>query len=441
MQDFGGAGTAAYRIHQALCNYGINSSFYVLEKWRNDPSVHLLADDSDKIFRTIQSSGLTIQKNSDWGEKQKQWRQVKQAHPNHSPNLEIFTDPEGVAKLDSPQLEEAIKKADIIQLHWVAGVINFVSIPDIIKQKPLVWRFSDLNPFTGGCHYSWGCDRYIKSCGACPLLASTREKDVSRLYWLQKMAAYQTLNITCVAPSKWIAHKARKSSLLGCRPIKTITNCLPLDKYKPRPQKQSRHELGLPEEGFIILFGATSITNIRKGLWYILQSLYRLKHKTDKQIVLVSFGKTADHIKNETGYPWFSLPFLDNDKALSMAYSIADVFILPSLEENQPSVALESLASGVPVVGFAAGGIAEVVGHRKVGYLAKPGDSKGLADGILWVMSQNTNGSNIKTNCRIWAEKYFSEKRCAKEYSQLYQETLSAMKPVEKDHHQAKNDF
>ena len=155
-----------------------------------------------------------------------------------------------------------------------------------------------------------------------------------------------------------------------------------------------------------------------------------LKHKTDKQIVLVSFGKTADHIKNETGYPWFSLPFLDNDKALSTAYSSADVFMLPSLEENQPSVALESLASGVPVVGFAAGGIPEVVGHRKVGYLAKVGDSKGLTEGILWVMSQKTKGSYLKKNCRAWAEKYFSEERCAEEYLQMYQDVVQETKYV-----------
>jgi hypothetical protein len=174
MQDFGGAGTAAYRIHQALCKYGINSSFYVLEKWRNDPKVHLLADNPDKIFKITHSSGLTIQKSAYWGDKQKQWRQLRQAYPNQDPNLEIFTDPEGVAKLDSPQFKETIEKADVIQLHWVAGLVNFASIPSIVMEKPLVWRFSDQNPFTGGCHYSWGCDRYINSCGYCPLGSITR---------------------------------------------------------------------------------------------------------------------------------------------------------------------------------------------------------------------------------------------------------------------------
>src|SRR6202012_6060038 len=98
-----------------------------------------------------------------------------------------------------------VKNSDIIHLHWVNhSFLNPKHLAEIAKlNKPVVWTFHDSNAFTGGCHVRYTCNHFENECGNCPLLKNESDNDISHRIWLEKNEAYQELNFTVIAPSKW----------------------------------------------------------------------------------------------------------------------------------------------------------------------------------------------------------------------------------------------
>ena len=109
-----------------------------------------------------------------------------------------------------------IKSADIIVLYWICeGFLNISEISKLLKMnKPIIWRLSDMWPLTGGCHYSYGCNKYEKNCGECTQLNSNTLFDLSS-YTLKKKKLLWKNNksLTLVAPSKWLYNCIKNSSV------------------------------------------------------------------------------------------------------------------------------------------------------------------------------------------------------------------------------------
>ncbi len=118
---------------------------------------------------------------------------------------------------------------------------------------------------------------------------------------------------------------------------------------------------------------------------------------------------------------------------LALAYSAADVFVIPSLEDNLPNTVVEAMACGVPVVGFDIGGIPDMVEHKKTGFLVKPKDIAGLIEGIDWVISSPDSGTNLSEQCREKVEKEYALEVQAKAYHELYNGILQDYLPLEED--------
>ena len=154
-----------------------------------------------------------------------------------------------------PSLEEKTahnlfaEKSNLVHLHWLAFMVDypsfFAGIPDSV---PIVWTLHDMNPFTGGCHYSNGCERFAVGCGACPLIENPGRSDVSRFGFKIKQQAFKNKNIHVVAPSRWIKDLAARSSIF---PSSTIFHhirlgfdlqqfCLLYTSPSPRDQRGSR---------------------------------------------------------------------------------------------------------------------------------------------------------------------------------------------------------
>ena len=161
--------------------------------------------------------------------------------------------------------------ADIIHLHWVNK--GFFNIADIDKiNKPIVWTLRDMWAFTGGCHYSLECKKFISQCGNCPQLKSNFKFDLS--YFIQKRKKkYLSNKIYFVTVSDWLTNAAQKSSLLKKFKIKTMNNHIDVKNFFPENKKNSRNYLNLPHNKKIILFGAQSIATPYKGYKYFLRSL------------------------------------------------------------------------------------------------------------------------------------------------------------------------
>jgi glycosyltransferase involved in cell wall biosynthesis len=397
----GGAAKAAYRVHQGLQAIGLTSRMLVHTKLSDDP--HVIVEKKLLTKLAPQLSGLPLKRYArrEGGMFSSQW----------------FADSLASAV---PRLEP-----DIILLHWVCN--GFVRIETLAKwNKPIVWTLHDMWPLTGGCHYSRDCDRYTQSCGACPQLGSHRYRDLSYRVWQRKNKAWKELNLALVAPSSWIAKCAASSSLLGGLRIETIPFGLDLLIYKPINKSTARDLLKLPQDKPLVLFGALAATkDQRKGFHLLASALQNLSQTPWKdRIEVVIFGASPPAQPIDVGFKTHYLGRLHDDIALILAYSSADVMIIPSIQESFGQTASEALACGTPVVAFNATGLVDIVDHQHNGYLAQPYESVDLAKGIAWVLEDRKRHVELCRQARSKAEHQFTLVSQSRRYLALIEDIL-----------------
>ena len=319
----------------------------------------------------------------------------------------------------------AAVKPDIIHLHWVGdGFLKVETLPRI--KQPLIWTLHDSWAFTGGCHVPFDCTRYRQSCGACPSLGSTREIDLSRRLWLRKQKAWRDLGLTVVTPSHWLARCARSSSLLADSHIEVIPNGLDLKRYHPVDRNVARQALSLPEDRKLILFGGVNSTSDRnKGFHLLEAALLKLAAQGWKQEAeLLIFGSQEPTNQPDLGLNAHYLGWLNDDLSLSLLYAAADVFVIPSIQENLPNTILEAMACGTPCVAFNQGGVPDLIDHQQNGYLANPFEPDDLACGIAWALQDEERLNALSIRARQKVERDFTLDKVAKQYAVLYEKLL-----------------
>jgi glycosyltransferase involved in cell wall biosynthesis/Tfp pilus assembly protein PilF len=418
--DFGGAGKAAYRLHKGLQKIGCDSTMLVMNKRSEDPSVKVLP--FDYTGASTRCLDVTTFESPSWDRQWMRWNSLISQYKNRPDGLEIFSDALSDIRLD---LIQEIKDADIIHLHWVAGLLNYPSAPSAFDRKPIVWTLHDMNPFTGGCHYSGNCKKYANTCGGCPQLGSDVDGDLSREIWNQKFSTYQGLNLNIVTPSQWLGQCASESKLISGFPVKVIPYGFPIDIFKPYPKSNIRKAINIPEAAKIILFGAAAIDNDRKGFGYLLEALERIPQNGKYEIVVFTFGAVPEEFKIASKHPVCHLGHFADEKELAIAYSAADVFVIPSLEDNLPNTVIEAMACGTPVVGFDVGGLPDMIDHKQNGFLASSQDVGCLLEGIDWAFSSSDRDTNISARCRQKAVTKYPLEVQAKAYQELYEQIIA----------------
>ncbi len=330
---------------------------------------------------------------------------------------------------------QLVKSADIIHLHWINHA--FLRPQDIAKlsdlNKPIVWTFHDSNAFTGGCHVRYDCDHFLKECGNCPVLKYHGPDDSSRQIWKKKENAYSKLDLTIIAPSRWMAESVKKSSIFGSAYVINIPNTVDTNVFKPTAKLEARAKLGLDPGKFILMSGfMPSRKDLHKGTPYLIEAinLFINNHQVSPDSVeLLVFGN-----RDEKNVPEFSIPTtflgtISDDEKLALCYSAADVFLAPSLEDNLPNTVMESLACGTPIAAFTTGGIPDMVKHKYNGYLAEYRSSADLAAGIAWIYNY-PDKAELNFNARQTVEDYFSEGSIAGQHIELYKSLLDNHVPA-----------
>ena len=232
---------------------------------------------------------------------------------------------------DNKSAEISSINPDIIHLHWLCA--GFLQVETLAKfNRPLVWTLHDSWAFTGGCHVPFDCTKYRQSCGACPVLGSSREKDLSSRTWKRKEKAWRDLDLTVVAPSRWLADCTRSSSLLGKARVEIIPNGLDLEIFSPLDKKLARNLLGLPADKKIILSGAIRATSdLNKG-FHLLKSALQAFGKNSSDAMAFIFGNEDVSMMPDLGMPTVYSGRINDDKYLAAIYSAADVLVVPSLQ-------------------------------------------------------------------------------------------------------------
>lgn len=318
-----------------------------------------------------------------------------------------------------------VQNADVINLHWVSQFQSVESISRLMDTgKPVVWTLHDENPFTGGCHYSGHCREYMDLCRECPQLKDDRF-NVPATVLANKLRHWRG-RLDIVTPSRWMADAARKSRVMGECPIHVIPNSLDTELYRPRPGESERERLGIPPGATCILFNAEVHGELRKGFPQLLRALehclaqpaFRRKAAAgDIRLITVGRNKENDF---RLGMPVHTLGYIRNEETMARIFNACDFFVLPSLEDNLPNTVLEAMASAVPVIAFAAGGVPEMVAHGKTGLLCPAGDSRSLAEAIIRLTENPGLRRRMGDKARQVAESVFYPEAQASAYLELF---------------------
>jgi len=321
-----------------------------------------------------------------------------------------------------------VQEADVLHLHWInQGFLSLQGIQELsLLGKPMVWTLHDMWAFTGGCHYSRGCDHFQESCGHCPYLKNPSPSDLSHRIWARKQHLFPK-NIQFITCSAWLASVARSSSLLKNYPITNIPNPIDVTFFKPLSETERRNfrlSKGINPQSRLLLFAAMNVSEERKGFRFLQEALDFLKSQhPDFQLEILVIGKSQPEILSALPYPVHALGMIKDQQELIRIYGSADVFVIPSLEDNLPNTVMEALACGTPVAGFQTGGIPEMVGHLEQGFIAPQGDSRKLAEGIYWVLNK-ADTSVLRVRAREKATSQYANALIAKQYTDIYQNML-----------------
>lgn len=398
----GGAAIATYRIHRGLRLIGIKSRLLAQVKRTDD--------------NTVLGSAT-------------KWARVMGALRPHLDAAPVQLYPNRQKTLFSPAcLPEntasrvAVYNPDIVHLFWVNG--GFVRIETLKRfKRPIVWTLHDMWSFTGGCHYDDGCGKFQQSCGACPILQSKYERDLSRRIWKRKQTSWEGLPIVLVATSRWLADMARSSSLFEGRRVEVIPNGIDTETYKPINKEMARAAYNLPHDKRLVLFSAFgATTDKRKGNQFLVQALNRMAEAGwDSKIELVIIGASEPESPPDLKMKVHYVGHLYDEISQVLLYSAADVVVAPSMQENLSNTVMEALACGTPVVAFRIGGMPDMIDHKINGYLATPFESSDLADGVIWVLENESRHASLSQRARQTVEERYALRIVAEQYAALYQ--------------------
>lgn len=392
----GGAAIAGYRLHQGLLTQNINSRLLVGNSRSN----------SDRI--------ATI-------DRQRQKEKL----------ISAFTWRLGFNNIDSVGSFDVIKhrfyrEADLLNFHNLHGsYFNYLAIPQLTKTKPAVWTLHDMWSFTGHCIYSHDCDRWKNGCGKCPYPDTYPgvQKDNTRWEWQLKNWVYNRSNLVIVTLSQWLSDRVRQS-ILNRFPIYHIPNGIDTNAYQPLDPQLCRTILDIPQNKKVLMFGAQSLADSRKGGDLLVRALQALPESLKQETILLTMGNDSTEIGKTVAIKTINLGYLNSDRLKSVAYSATDLFIFPTRADNLPLVLQESMACATPMVSFNVGGVPDLVRPHVTGYLAQPENTKDFSNGIVQLLEDENLRQQMSQNCRAIAIKEYSLEIQAQRYIDLYRQVL-----------------
>lgn len=314
------------------------------------------------------------------------------------------------------KLIRKIKKnnTEVIHMHNMHGwFVNFPMLFDYIKRKNIrvIWTFHDCWPFTGHCpHYTMiSCEKWKKGCSRCQQYKSYPKTffDFSKKIFKFKKNNFTGIkNLTIVTPSEWLASEVKQSFLKDYN-VKVINNGINLSVFKPTESDFRRKYI--VEDKYIIL-GVAYDWDERKGLDVFIE----LSKKLDVRFQIVLVG-TNDEIDKQLPKNIISIHRTQNQQELAEIYTAADVFANPTREDSFPTVNMEALACGTPVVTFNTGGSPEII-DESCGLVTKEKTAESMAEAIKNVCESNLFSAE---NC-VERAKQFSNEKFVEEYMKLY---------------------
>ncbi|MCI0645221.1 MAG: glycosyltransferase family 4 protein [Chloroflexi bacterium] len=326
---------------------------------------------------------------------------------------------------------ELLQQADVVNLHNLHGrYFNYHLLPELTAYKPVIWTLHDMWAFTGHCAYSYDCQRWQNGCFRCPLLRNGGRRivepkptliDRTQTIWRQKRQLYERAKPHVVTPSNWLLSLVQKSILTDAASLHCIPNGVDLEIFCPQERAMVRRKLDVPLDAKVVMFIAARVTSGRKGFAYLLEAL---KEVENEPVFLLTIGEQVAVEDQLQHFKWRHLGHVEDEATLSQAYNAADLFVFPTLADNQPLVIIEALACGTPVVSFNVGGVPEMVRHMETGYLARYKDVGDLAGGMATLLRDDAGLLQMRQRCREVAVAEYGLALQAHRYLALYEQAI-----------------
>lgn len=310
-------------------------------------------------------------------------------------------------------------KPDIVQLHCIHGYyINYEILFEFLRELdvPVVWTFHDCWAFTGHCaHFDFaGCDKWKTGCHTCELLKDYPRSvfiDNSKDNWQRKQKSFTSLDkLYIVAVSEWLSDIVAHS-FMQKYPIEVIHNGIDLSVFRP-VDNDIRMQYGISSDETLVL-GVATAWGKDKGL----NDFVRLSQEPGIKVILVG---VPEEVRKSLPENIIAVNRTESQQKLAEFYSAADMLVNPTYNDSFPTVNLEALACGTPVVTYRTGGSPEAI-DKETGIIVEKGDYAGLLSNIR-MFAQTSYKTHHSVACRKRAEECFDMNRQFDEYRKLYEQ-------------------
>ena len=387
--EHGGGSLAVKTLHEALLASGVDSqviSHRLVGAYRGVSRFQSRLSHTRRILRSCLNFFP-----------RKYWLREAALATSHYDVLQYFDEPL------SEEVASSSPDADIYHIHWTGGFVSgFRMLPILTRRGHVVWTFHDMEPMTGGCSYSKGCEHFFQRCGECHFLKNRSQNDLSRKNWEKKWRCLQQADKSRIhihVASRWMEEQVKLASLWRGVPVTLIPFKIDTSVFHNRNRREAKLALGLNASAITLLFAAVRIDNPIKGFATLRKALEQLPQKDALHLLLVGSAVGIDLSTLPLSFTHYDA--IGNPHLINLIMRASDIFAMPSQWETFGLTAAEAISSGCRCLLSDSSGLRDFAGSGNSVRLLPPNDPAAWASAISQEVEKFANRINTSTNAEI----------------------------------------
>jgi glycosyltransferase involved in cell wall biosynthesis len=318
-------------------------------------------------------------------------------------------------------LSKILDRYDIVHFHDLFTAISPLTLALTSRRKPTFFTVHDCSPFTGGCLYPMGCEKFTNSCHKCPQLPQNgwnRLRDRTREVQVIKQWVAHQFPIRYIFPSQWMLRQAQQTLKFKISPA-VIHNGVDFKLFPIVTKVDAKINLNIPANRQVIVIAASySLDDLRKGVKYAITALQSVSNLSP---FILAVGHCNDELRQALqGLEFREMGYIADPNFLAKVYSAADAMLFCTLADNLPLTVLEAMAASTPVIGFSTGGVPEIIQSGSNGILVEPGSQQQLNRALRQALL-SANLAAMGQQARKSIEQKFSQATFLQQHLQMYQ--------------------
>jgi len=423
----GGAERIAQYLHRGIQERGHASHFAVGTKLGDEHDVLPIPNDAGRNVweRGWSAAGASLLRHH-MGGAAVAYRVATVGNPrrfgDYVKGVEDFNFPATRHLLDlSPQ------QPDLLHLHNLHGnYFDLRALADLSRHVPIVITLHDAWMLSGHCAHSFDCERWRTGCGQCPDLHiyPPVRHDSTAYNWRRKRDIYAGSQLYVATPCQWLMNKAQQSMLQPAMvQARVIPNGVDCQIFHPADQQLARQALGIPPDARVCLFVGHGV---RKNPWKDYAMIEAAIHAcNEREILCLCLGEKGETRRTGRATIRFIEP-RSNVHEVARYYQAADLYLHAARTDTFPTVVLEALACGTPVIATSVGGIPEQIDEGRTGFLVPLGDTVAMAARIGQVLDDDGLRRQMSEAAVDSVQRHFTVRRMVDDYIDWYAEILQA---------------